>query len=253
VELSGKRAVITGAANGIGLEIARSLVAEGASVLLFDSNRERLDQVAAELSGGASGIEGFVGSVADPGDVEAAFTKADKVFGGVDILVNNAGISGNCAALELSDERWNAVLGVDLNGVFYCSRAAGHRMVQQRSGSIINMASIYGIVAAPQRLAYCVAKSGVAMLTKVLASEWGPSGIRVNAIGPGHMDTPLLQELVAAGKLRLEDLIGRTPMRRLADTHDVAELAVFLASERSRNISGQVIAIDGGWTAYGYV
>lgn len=126
-------------------------------------------------------------------------------------------------------------------------------MVAQRSGHILNVSSIYGLVAAPERLAYCVSKAGVAMMAKVLASEWGECGVRVNAIAPGYVQTPLIDDLVARGRIDLDRLRARTPLKRLNDPSDVAELAVFLSSPACRNVTGQVIAVDGGWTAYGYL
>jgi NAD(P)-dependent dehydrogenase (short-subunit alcohol dehydrogenase family) len=140
-----------------------------------------------------------------------------------------------------------------LTGTFFCCQAAGREMIKQKSGKIINIASINGIVAFPERASYCSAKAGVMALTKVLASEWARYNINVNAIAPGYVETELVSNLISQGKLKIEELKGRTPGGKLTGTEDIAETAVFLASESAKNINGQTIVIDGGWTAYGYL
>jgi NAD(P)-dependent dehydrogenase (short-subunit alcohol dehydrogenase family) len=253
IRLQGQRAVITGAAGGIGVALAETFTAEGARVVLFDMDEAAVQGVATDLQARGHEAHAVTGSVAENCDVARAFEAADKALGGIDILINNAGVGAIAPSLDLSDEAWDHAMSVNLRGTFLCSRAAGARMVAQGSGAIVNIASIYGLVAAPNRLAYCVSKSGVAMMAKVLASEWGPHGVRVNAIAPGYVRTASVDALAQAGSIDVERITQRTPLRRMAETSDVAEAAVHLCSSASAYITGQVIAVDGGWTAYGYV
>lgn len=254
MRLQGVRALVTGAAEGLGLAIASAFVREGARVLLFDVNAERLARATEELRRRAGAqVESFTGSVAQTRDVEAAFAHMDATLGGIDALVNNAGISASAPTLDLTDEAWDRAMDVNLRGAFLCARAAGKRMVAQRSGSIVSIASIYGLVAAPERLPYCVSKAGIAMMAKALAIEWGEYGVRSNAIAPGYVRTRLVEDLVARGRIDLEALARRTPLGRLALAEEIAEMAVHLCSASSAYVTGQVIAVDGGWTAYGYI
>jgi NAD(P)-dependent dehydrogenase (short-subunit alcohol dehydrogenase family) len=185
--------------------------------------------------------------------VEAAFARCDALFGGLDILVNNAGVTGNMPALDITDEFWDRVLDVNLRGSFLCARAAGRRMVAQSSGVILNMASMYGVVAAPDRAAYCATKGAVVLLTETLAVEWGPMGVRVNALAPGSVETDLVRDLAARGRLDPERLKQRTPLRRMAQPAEMADLAVFLASRQAAYITGHTLVADGGWSRYSYL
>jgi NAD(P)-dependent dehydrogenase (short-subunit alcohol dehydrogenase family) len=251
MRLANQRAVLTGARAGVGREMAIAFAREGARVLLFDV--EPADELAAQLTSAGCNATAVQGSVAERSDVDRLFRVADELFGGLDILVNNAGVSGNMPSLQITDEFWNRTLAVNLTGPFWCARAAGERMVAQRSGVILNIASMYGVVAAPERLAYCASKSALCMLTKTLAIEWGPHGVRVNALAPGYINTNMTEDLVKQGKLDLDRLRARTPLRRLAEPAEIAELAVFACSPAAQYVTGQIIGIDGGWTAYGYL
>jgi NAD(P)-dependent dehydrogenase (short-subunit alcohol dehydrogenase family) len=253
MRLAGKRAVITGAADGIGRALTMAFAREGANLLLVDIDGEKAAELASKLCTRGVTVESVQASVAEADQVEAAFARCDELFGGLDILVNNAGVTGNMPVLDITDEFWDRVMGINLKGSFLCARAAGRRMVARRSGVILNMASMYGVVAAPDRLAYCASKSAVCMLTKVLAVEWGQHNIRVNALAPGYVYTPSTEVLVHAGRLDIGKLEGRTPLGRLAEPDEVAELAVFACSDQAGYVTGQVLGIDGGWSAYGYV
>lgn len=250
---AGRRALVTGGAAGIGLAAARMLAAEGARVALLDIDGPRVAEAAAAL--GAAGAEAvpIVGSVAASQDVAAAFAGVDARWGGLDLLVNNAGVIGKRAALELTDEAWARVMGINLDGVFFCAREAGRRMVAQGSGAIVNLGSIYSLVAAPERLAYCASKAAVAAMTKVLAIEWAAHGVRVNAVAPGYVETDLIGAAVRAGELDTAPLVCRTPVGRLARPEEVARAILFLLDPANAYVTGHVLAVDGGWTAYGYV
>jgi NAD(P)-dependent dehydrogenase (short-subunit alcohol dehydrogenase family) len=194
-----------------------------------------------------------LGNVTEPSDVKKAFDVAEETFGPVDVVFANAGVSQNCPTLDLDFEGWRRVMGVNLDGVFLTAQEAGRRMIPRGQGHIILTSSIYGVVAAPERLGYVVSKSGVSAMTKALAVEWAQYGIRVNAIAPGYVRTPFVEDLQARGRLDIAALEKRTPIGRLIETREVAEVAAFLASDASGPITGQIIGVDGGWTAYGYV
>jgi NAD(P)-dependent dehydrogenase (short-subunit alcohol dehydrogenase family) len=253
MRLENQRAMITGAADGLGRAIARAFAMEGASVVIFDIDEAKAQALAEELTAAGRRAVAVCGSVTEVVDIERAFDRADEMFGGIDILVNNAGVSGVMPSLEVTDEFWRRVIEIDLTGVFMCSRAAGRRMVAQASGVVVNIASIFGELAAPERLAYCVAKAGVCMLTKVLATEWGSHGVRINAVAPGYVHTALVDDLAAKGRLNLAAVRKRAPLGRMGEPDEIAELCVFLASPQAAFITGQIYRIDGGWSAYGFI
>ncbi|TQF79870.1 SDR family oxidoreductase [Elioraea sp. Yellowstone] len=250
---AGQRALVTGGAAGIGLATARALAAEGARLALLDIDAARLEAAAAELHAAGAEALPILGSVAGPEPVAEAFARIDARWGGLDILVNNAGVIGKRAALDLTDEDWARVMRINLDGVFFCAREAGRRMVAQGSGAIVNLGSIYSLVAAPERLAYCASKAAVAAMTKVLAIEWAAHGVRVNAVAPGYVETDLIGAAVRAGELDTAPLVRRTPVGRLARPEEIARAILFLLDPANAYVTGHVLAVDGGWTAYGYV
>lgn len=248
-----RRALVTGAGSGLGRETAIALGATGARVALVDVDFDAAETVASEVRQAGGLPLPLAASVTDPGALATAFSRVEDAWGGLDLLVNNAGVSGNRPTLELTREEWLRTVDVNLNGVFYAAQEAGRRMVRQGRGCIVNIASIYGEVAAPQRAAYCASKAAVAMLTKVLAIEWAAHGVRVNAVAPGYVETALTRDLVREGRLDLAAMERRTPMGRLGQPRDIAGAVLFLASEEAGYVTGQVLGVDGGWTAYGYV
>lgn len=252
-ELQGRRVLVTGAAAGIGRAMAEAFAAEGARLLLFDSDGARLAAAESGLAQAGAEVASLTGSVTEERQVEALLAAAEARFGGVDVLLNNAGIAMNLPSEELSAADWRRALEVNLTGCFLCAQAAGRRMLTQGSGVILNIASMYGLVAAPERLAYCVSKAGVVMLTRALGIEWAGRGLRVNAIAPGYVRTALVEGLVERGRLDIPRLERRTPQGRLGSVEEVAEVALFLASERARFMVGQTVVLDGGWSAWGYV
>lgn len=253
-DLTGKTALVTGASRGIGRAIALALAREGANVAVnCSSSVVDAEKVVREIE--KLGRKSIVikADVAAKPDVERMVKEVTGELGRIDILVNNAGMSTVCPSEKIEESMWRRGIDVMLNGVFFCSQAAGKEMIKQKSGKIINIASINGIVAFPERACYCSAKAGVMALTKVLASEWAKHNINVNAVAPGYVETELVNTLASQGKLSIEELKGRTPGGNLTSAEDVAETVVFLASDAAKSINGQTIVIDGGWTSYGYI
>ena len=191
--------------------------------------------------------------VRKPESVQEAVDKTVEEYGQLDIMVNNAGISMAHPSEDLSPKDWASAIETDLSGVFYGCQSAAKQMMRQDGGCIINNTSIYGLVAAPMRAAYCGSKAGANMLTKVLAIEWADKNIRVNAIAPGYIRTELVQGIIDKGILDVAAIEKRTPKGRMGEVKDLLEIAVYLASDEASFMTGSIVTIDGGWTAYGYL
>lgn len=245
--LEGKTAVVTGAASGIGEAIARLFAAEGANVVIGDLS-ETGGQAVAEAIAAAGGVAGFVrADVTDEASVAALMQSAVSRHGRLDILVANAGIPERKApidALDLSD--WRRVIDVDLTGVAICNKFAAAEMAKAGAGSIVNIASILGLVGQENSNAYSAAKAAVINLTRSVALTYARQGIRANSVAPGYVDTPLLAQLP---KATTDAILARQPIGRLARAAEIAEVAAFLASDRSSIVTGACIAADGGYTA----
>jgi NAD(P)-dependent dehydrogenase (short-subunit alcohol dehydrogenase family) len=247
--LNGKGAVVTGAASGIGKAIATGFVEAGASVLLCDLNAKALDAVASELGDRAVGR---VTDVSDESQVEAALREARDAFGSLDIVVNCAGFGAIAPLTELTAGQWQSVQAVTLSGVFYGVKHGARQMLEQgRPGVIINISSVNAEQPGEGQAAYCAAKAGVNMITRCGALELGGRGIRVVGIAPGFVETPLTRKELEDPAMR-ELFMGVIPMRRAVAAEEIAEAAVFLASDRARSINGHTIVIDGGSLTRGY-
>jgi 3-oxoacyl-[acyl-carrier protein] reductase len=248
MRLSGKTAIVTGARRGMGRAISLALAREGANVVVSDISQEDCQRVVDEIERlGRKGLAVRC-DVSSGSDVEAMVRKTVAEFGGVDILVNNAGIISYKPFLELTEEDWDKTLNVNLKGQFLCARAAAKEMVKNKRGRIINIASISSGgcgIAFPLIAHYTASKGGVVALTEALALELTSQGINVNAICPGAIDTEMAKGAKESGQL--EQVLARVPKRRLGKPEEIANLAVFLASEESEYISGDAIVIDGGW------
>jgi NAD(P)-dependent dehydrogenase (short-subunit alcohol dehydrogenase family) len=252
--LAGKVVLNTGAGGGIGRAMAHAFARHGARLMLLDIDLEGLEQTQSQLRKQYPGIEvqTIQASITDDLAVEQACAITEADFGRIDILLNNAGISMNKSSLELTPAEWRRAIDIDLSGVFYCSQAAGKRMVRQSSGVIVSTSSIWGLSASANRLAYCASKAGVISLTKCLAAEWAKHGIRVNAICPGYTHTALMDDLMERGVIDHADLCSKTPMNRLGHPDEMAEAALYMASDAAAFVTGHALVSDGGWLADGY-
>lgn len=243
--LQDKVAVVTGGGQGIGLAIGRELTAHGAHVVLADVNAETGEQAAEELGGSFQHLD-----VSDSTAVAGAAEQVVQRQGRVDVLVNNAGIVHGGASLELTDETWNKVIALDLTGVFVASREFGRYFVEQRSGAIVNISSISGVLGTNPEFhaAYDVAKAGVAQLARTLAVEWAPFNVRVNAVAPGRTKTPILDEVTSENPELEQQWLGQVPQARLFEPEEIADAVAFLASDSASAITGHTLLVDGGHT-----
>lgn len=249
-ELAGQVAVVTGGARGIGRRIAERFLQEGALVVIGDRDVEGAERTEADLRS-LGKIHARPLDVANWASVASFFEGVERDFGGCNVSVNNAGVQAIAPSLEMTQVQWDSVISVNLSGVFACSQAAGRIMARQGGGSIVNLASAAGVMALPARAPYCSTKAAVIGLTKVLAVEWAATGIRVNAIGPGWVLTDLVRDAIAAGHLSEEKIRSRTPLNRLGEMDEIAEVALFLASRRSSYVTGHTLLADGGFSVFG--
>ncbi len=245
-----KVAVVTGAAQGIGKQTAELLASKGYALLLCDA--QSCQSVVSEiLATGQHALE-VIGDIALEETAQSVAQTAVRQFGRVDVLVNNAGISHICPAEQTTAADWRRVLDVNLLGPFLLSREIGRLMLAQGSGSIVNVASIAGLLGIADRAAYNASKHGLIGLTRTLAAEWGGRGVRCNAVCPGWVKTPMDLAPQAAGHYSDSDIEGRIPMARFATPLDIASAIAFLAdSEQSSFINGHTLSVDGGWFADG--
>lgn len=250
MRLEGKRVVVTGAASGIGREIARRFVEEGARLVLVDVDDTALEALRLELGAAAEGA--FAADVSDATAVARAVDGAAAVLGGLAVVVNNAGIPMLGAVRDLAEDDWDRVLAVDLKSVFLVSRAAWPHLEAAGGGAIVNTASVAGQVGTAGQAAYATAKAGVLMLTKCMALDGAAAQIRVNAVSPGFVDTPMLERYLeqqndpAAARTGVE---GMHPLGRLGQPRDIADAFVYLASDEAHWVTGTTLAVDGGFGA----
>jgi len=242
-------ALVTGAAQGIGLACAEALAAQGAQLVLADIKEDMAISAAKKLGAGAVGM---ACDVSQPEQIQALFDQVEAEVGPVSTLVNNAGIAMPENFLDVSIEDFQAVINVNLVGVFVALQRAAKTMVEQGiAGSIINMSSINAVVAIPSIAAYCASKGGVAQLTKSAALALAPNNIRVNAVGPGSIDTAMLAG-VNANPEAMKTVMSRTPLQRLGAASEIADVVAFLASSKASYITGETIYADGGRLGMNY-
>jgi 3-oxoacyl-[acyl-carrier protein] reductase len=243
LKLAGKVALVTGAAQGIGKAVALLLAQNGADIVVSDINLEKAEETAKEVQTLGRKALAIKVDVAKLDDVEKMVGAIWARFGQVDILVNNAGIARDKLILRMTEEDWDAVLNINLKGTFNCTKAVVRHMSKQRSGKIVNIASVVGEMGNAGQGNYAASKAGVIGFTKTIAREFAQRGINVNAIAPGYIETPMTDALPDKAKEELKRLI---PMDRLGKPEDVAEAVLFLVSEASSYITGQVLNVNGG-------
>jgi 3-oxoacyl-[acyl-carrier protein] reductase len=243
MSLTGKIALVTGSAQGIGKAIAGVLAGEGADCIISDVNLDLAEKTAGEIRSGGRKALAVKTNVVDPDDVARMVQTGIDEFGKIDILVNNAGITRDSLLMRMKDDDWDQVLSVNLKGAFLCIRAVSRIMMKKRSGRIINIASIVGAMGNVGQANYVASKAGLIGLTKTVARELASRGVTCNAVAPGFIDTAMTQVLADDVK---EKLLAQIPMTRLGSTEDVAHAVSFLASDEAAYITGQVLHVNGG-------
>lgn len=247
--LKDRIALVTGAASGLGLATAQAFAREGATVVINDLRLDPAHEAARKLGDRHFAV---AGDVSDEAAVKAMVDLVLARFGRIDILVNNAGMPDSFVpTVDQTLAHWQRLIDVHLTGTYLVSKAVAPSMIAQRSGVILNLNSIAGLMGLPVRTAYSAAKAGIGMLTQVLGCEWGPHNVRVNAVAPGYMMTPLTEKLIAEGKIDEKRIRRRTPMGKMGTADDIAEAMVFLASDKARFITAITLPVDGGYCSWG--
>jgi len=245
-ELNDQVVVITGAARGIGFAIAEAFVKAAATVVIIDIAAEQVDKAVAALNGNGK-VFGYPGNVTDGQGIETLFAEIVSRHGKIDCLINNAGVTRDNLLIRMKEEEWNLVLDINLKGSFLCTQKVFKHMMKTRKGSIINMASVIGLMGNAGQANYAASKGGLIAFTKSCAKEFAGRGVRVNAIAPGFIETEMTATLSPEIRAEYAKVI---PLQKMGTPADVAKLCLFLASSEADYITGQTIAVDGGLTMY---
>lgn len=238
-----KTALVTGGSRGIGKAIVSRLADEGARVVFTARNEETIQQVEKEFQEKGWQVKGLAADAGNPESADKAINYCVENYGGIDILVNNAGITKDGLAMRMKDDDWNSVLSVNLNGVFYFCRAAARPMMKARSGKIINIASIVGLMGNPGQANYSASKAGVIGMSKSLAKEFASRGINVNVVAPGFIETDMTSVMKEDVQ---NEVMKAIPLGRFGKAEEIAAMTAFLASDEAAFITGQVFSVDGG-------
>jgi len=246
-DLNNKVVLVTGSARGIGYAIAEAFGAAGATVIVMDITAEAVDSAVTRLTASGCKAFGYAGNVTDADGIEALFNQVVAEHGGIDCLVNNAGITRDNLLLRMKPEEWSSVISINLTGTFVCTQKVFKHMMRAKSGSIINIASVIGLMGNAGQANYAASKGGIIAFTKSCAKEFASRNIRVNAIAPGFIETEMTASLPPEVVASYSKSI---PLQRMGSPADVAKACLFLASEASAYITGQTIAVDGGLTMH---
>jgi len=241
--LAGKIAFVTGASYGIGEGLARALADAGARVAVGARSTEPLTRLARDIDGLAMPFD-----VRNVADIRRAVAEVEREYGRIDVLVNNAGLGANHAALDVTEADWDDMMAVNLRGLFFTAQAVARGMLARGSGAIVNMSSQASLVGIEHHAVYCATKGGVNQLTRVLALEWSPHGVTVNAVAPTFIETPGTKERLDQPEFR-RTVLERIPANRIGSITDVAAAVIYLASPAGSLVTGSVLSVDGGWTA----
>ncbi len=248
-DLSGKVAIVTGAGRGMGYCIALALAKYGSDLVVCSRTASDLERVAEEARGFGGAVLIQQMDICRNSEIERMVEESVEAFGHIDILVNSAGVNIPQWAVDVTEDAWDKIMATNLKGLFFCTKAVGKVMIQQKRGKIINVSSQSGSVGLPQRAAYCSSKGGVNLLTKVLAIEWAKYNINVNAIAPTFIETPMTKPMFENEGFR-KYALGNIPLGRVGKPEDVVGAVIYLASDASDLVTGHVLLIDGGWTAH---
>jgi len=247
--LHGQVALVTGGVGGLGRPIAVGLAAAGATVAVADITLDQADVVLAGIA--ATGQPGLALplDVTNRASVQTVVDRLLTQWGRIDILINSHGVTKRMAAVDFPQEDWDRIIAVNLTGTFLCCQAVGRVMIEQGRGSIINFASIGGLVGLPTSVAYCASKGGVVQLTRTLGVEWAPLGVRVNAIAPSSFNTPMVQRVLETEPAYRERVVSKIPLGRIAEPTEIIGAVLYLASAASSMVTGIILPVDGGYTA----
>ena len=249
--LADRVALVTGGSSGIGRAVAGELARRGATVVVTSRDEARATAAADDIAALGGRSLGVAVELTRPGAAQALVERAVGAFGRLDVLVNNAGGGQVAVSEELAREDWQRIIDLDLTAPFECAQAAARVMLAAGRGVIVNVSSLTGHIGLARRAAYSAAKHGLEGLTRTLAAEWSPRGVRVVSVAPGYVATELLTQTMAAGGFSHEDVAGRTPLGRLAEPEEVARAVAFLASDDASYVTGSSLLVDGGWLADG--
>ncbi|NOX61046.1 MAG: glucose 1-dehydrogenase [Chloroflexi bacterium] len=244
-DLSGRVAIVTGGCSGIGRAMAAGLARYGARVALAGRTLSKCEAVANELHSAGADALALQTDVSRPEQAQQMVARTVEHWGRLDILINNAAVSQGVPALDMTVEEWRRVMAIDLDGAFYCCQAAGRVMKEMGGGSIINITSLSGLLGYANQAAYAAAKGGLTMLTRALAVEWAPHGIRVNAIAPTWFYTPMSKHILDDPE-KLAEKVKSIPLGRVGQDDDIVGAAIFLASDASKYVTGHILSVDGG-------